>query len=205
MATYEITNGIPSSIQTGDILTCEYSGASKQLTLPKGIYIFECYGAQGGTFRNATGGLGGYAKGKIEITSATTVELIVGGTTDNESGGYNHGGNGVEFSTGNGGYGGGGSTEIYRMVHKLQREPQDMGAKLAVAQTEEVLILLEVAVAVVVTTAVAAAVIIVVAAVRLLCLPVEAVLDIFLRNLPKLQIQTVPVAAMDIFALQLRK
>ena len=26
MATYEITNGIPSSIQTGDILTCKYSG-----------------------------------------------------------------------------------------------------------------------------------------------------------------------------------
>lgn len=123
MATYEITNGIPSSIQTGDILTCEYSGASKQLTLPKGIYIFECYGAQGGIFRDAIGGLGGYAKGKIEITSATTVELIVGGTTDNESGGYNHGGAGAVISEGNGGYGGGGSTEIYRINNDNSKTP----------------------------------------------------------------------------------
>lgn len=123
MATYEITNGIPSSIQTGDILTCEYSGASKQLTLPKGIYIFECYGAQGGTYRNTAGGLGGYAKGKIEITSATLLELIVGGTTNNESGGYNHGGAGVEIGAGNGGYGGGGSTEIYRIDTANSKTP----------------------------------------------------------------------------------
>lgn len=123
MATYEITNGIPSSIQTGDILTCEYSGASKQLTLPKGIYIFECYGAQGGIFRDAIGGLGGYAKGKIEITSATALELIVGGTTDNESGGYNHGGAGTVISEGNGGYGGGGSTEIYRINNDNSKTP----------------------------------------------------------------------------------
>lgn len=118
MATYEITNGIPSSIQTGDILTCEYSGASKQLTLPKGIYIFECYGAQGGAgYSGGTGGLGGYAKGTIEIEEETLVFLYVGGqgkqgaNTGEEgqaTGGFNGGGACISYLGG----GGGGATDI---------------------------------------------------------------------------------------------
>lgn len=118
MATYELTNGIPSSIQTGDILTCAYSESDIYITLPKGIYIFECYGAQGGTLGEAIGGLGGYAKGKTEITSPTSLKLIVGGTTSNENGGYNHGGLGEGVFTNSsvlGGLGGGGATEIYRI------------------------------------------------------------------------------------------
>lgn len=119
MATYEITNGIPSSIQTGDVLTCEYSGDQKELVLPKGIYILELYGAQGGTFYlsssvTAVGGLGGYTKGTLALEKEQTVLLRVGGTTSGLTGGYNGGGAGSYESGGfYGGAGGGGATDIY--------------------------------------------------------------------------------------------
>lgn len=119
MATYELTETYPSSIITGDVITCEYSGASKQLTLPKGIYIFECYGAQGGASMRsyAAGGLGGYSKGTIRFNEEANVYLNVGGKGMDGSvsnpadgnGGYNGGGSCIAAS---GGGGGGGGTDI---------------------------------------------------------------------------------------------
>ena len=40
MATYDLTSSIPSSssLRTGDILNCPYSGSAKSITLPKGTY-----------------------------------------------------------------------------------------------------------------------------------------------------------------------
>lgn len=46
--TYDLTSSIPAEIKTGDILNCPYSGTSKNITLPKGTYILEVWGAQGG-------------------------------------------------------------------------------------------------------------------------------------------------------------
>ena len=37
-----------SNIKTGDILNFDYTGAVQSVTLPKGIYTLECWGAQGG-------------------------------------------------------------------------------------------------------------------------------------------------------------
>lgn len=45
LATYDLTTTIPSNIQTGDILNCPYSGIYKIITLPKGQYKLECWGA----------------------------------------------------------------------------------------------------------------------------------------------------------------
>jgi hypothetical protein len=45
LATYDLTTTTPSSIKTGDILNCPYSGTYKIITLPKGQYKLECWGA----------------------------------------------------------------------------------------------------------------------------------------------------------------
>ena len=91
MATYDITTTTPSSIKTGDILNCPYSGTYKTLTLPKGQYKLEVWGAQGG-YRSSTtyGGKGGYSVGTINLTTRTTVYLYAGGAgnTGGTAGGW---------------------------------------------------------------------------------------------------------------------
>ena len=81
MATYDLTSSIPSSssLKTGDILNCPYSGTYKSITLPKGTYKLECWGAQGGSssYHNTTGGKGGYSTGVYTITNNTTYIYIL--------------------------------------------------------------------------------------------------------------------------------
>lgn len=83
MSTYDLTSSIPSSsvLKTGDILNCPYSGSSKIITLPKGKYRLECWGAQGG-YRSSSsyGGKGGYAKGTLTLTANTVIILVAGGS-----------------------------------------------------------------------------------------------------------------------------
>ena len=114
MATYTIGSQ-PSSLKTGDIVNCPYSGTYKSITLKKGTYKFECWGARGGTTSaGGAGGYGGYTSGTITISTNTIYYLFVGGQGSNSaysnvdsnfgiggSGGYAGGGYG-------GGYGGGG-------------------------------------------------------------------------------------------------
>ena len=69
MATYDLTSSIPTKIAAGDILNCPYSGTYKTITLPKGTYKLECWGAQGGYRSSSTyGGKGGYSVGTITLT-----------------------------------------------------------------------------------------------------------------------------------------
>ncbi len=77
-----------------------YTGGMQQVTVPAGIYTLEVWGAQGG----AGGGLGGYSKGTVTLTSATTLYIGVGGQGGSNHGGFNGGGSGRE--------GGGGATHI---------------------------------------------------------------------------------------------
>lgn len=77
-----------------------YTGGMQQVTVPAGIYTLEVWGAQGG----AGGGLGGYSKGTVTLTSATTLYIGVGGQGGSNYGGFNGGGSGHE--------GGGGATHI---------------------------------------------------------------------------------------------
>lgn len=98
-----------------------YTGTVQTFTAPvSGTYLFECYGAAGGSANTkssplangSTGGLGGYASGKVYLVEGQTVYAYVGGqgtlaSALNTGGGYNGGGH-----AGPGGYGGGGMTHI---------------------------------------------------------------------------------------------
>ena len=126
---YDLTVTTPTKIQTGDILNCPYSGSAKSITLPKGQYQLECWGAQGGNGTNNTsqpGGKGGYSKGIITLNKKTNLYLYTGGqglngTTYNSNGattagGFNGGGSAT--SVNNRGSGGGG-TDIRIAVDSL--------------------------------------------------------------------------------------
>lgn len=117
--TYDLTDTIPSQITTGDILNCPYSGAAVNITLPKGTYKLECWGAQGGY----TGGLGGYSHGTLKLAEETPLFLYVGGQPPTDhSGGFNGGGKGCyreydeDYTYC---YGGGGGTDIRLLQDSL--------------------------------------------------------------------------------------
>ena len=133
MATYDLTSSIPSSssLKTGDILNCPYSGTYKSITLPKGTYKLECWGAQGGNGTASPsnnsqlfGGKGGYSYGVFSPTSDTVLYLYSGGqgatatgsTSSGPNGGYNGGGAGSKNGDNNSNTqtsgGGGGATYI---------------------------------------------------------------------------------------------
>ena len=117
MSTYDITQTIPSpeALQVGDILNCPYSGAEVAITLPKGRYKLEVWGAAGGNGYNSTsyiGGKGGYSCGNLTLNSEKTLYVYSGGqgrgssAVGVQSGGFNGGGAG---GYGRGGSGGGAS------------------------------------------------------------------------------------------------
>lgn len=116
-----------SNIKTGDILNFDYTGAVQSVTLPKGTYKLECWGAQGGNrsqdsaSATVTGsGLGDYSIGTLTLTQLTTCYIYVGGqggmssSTGNVKveGGFNGGGFASHESTGEPGNGGGGATDV---------------------------------------------------------------------------------------------
>ena len=116
-----------SNIKTGDILNFDYTGTVQTVTLPKGTYKLECWGAQGGNrsqdsaSATVTGsGLGGYSIGILTLTQLTTCYIYVGGqggmssSTGNVKveGGFNGGGFASHESTGEPGNGGGGATDV---------------------------------------------------------------------------------------------
>lgn len=119
MATYDLTSSIPSSssLKTGDILNCPYSGTYKTITLPKGQYKLECWGAQGGYRSDSTyGGKGGYSVGTITLITTTTMYLYSGGAGN--TGGINGGFNGGGLRDGCNG--GGGASDIRITANDLQ-------------------------------------------------------------------------------------
>lgn len=110
------------SIKTGDILNYSYTGAVQSVTLPKGVYKLEVWGAQGGSYSSYYGGAGGYSVGTITFTADTPLYIYVGGQPATNSsnrvvvsGGFNGGGNGYNryySGTYTYGQGGGGGTDI---------------------------------------------------------------------------------------------
>ena len=112
-----------TNIRTGDILNYDYTGAVQPVTLPKGVYKLEVWGAEGGGSRlsgnsnSGLGGKGGYSVGTITLTEETNVYVYVGGagrssTNGNAAGGFNGGGQGYASSSGEPGNGGGGASDI---------------------------------------------------------------------------------------------
>lgn len=123
MATRDLTAGIPSSINAGDILNCPYSGNVISLTLPIGKYKLECWGAQGGGIQNNSsldskdGGKGGYSYGILTLSSSAIVYLYTGGMGSSigsglAAGGFNGGGTAYGTSTSEPANGGGGASDI---------------------------------------------------------------------------------------------
>lgn len=100
----------------------EFTGEPQEITLQKGEYTFQLYGASGGKgYGNDDGsvGLGGYTEGTIEVNAPTKFYLYVGGKGDDGSsnpsqGGWTAGDTNWDIYAGNGGwvlgqsYGGGG-------------------------------------------------------------------------------------------------
>lgn len=97
-----------------------YTGGVQNVTLPKGNYTLECWGAQGGGWGTSNGGKGGHVSGDRSVTTGEKIYLYVGGMGQNSTssvnnrdgayykGGWNGGGNG----SGSRGPGGGGMSHI---------------------------------------------------------------------------------------------
>ena len=79
--------------------TYNYTGSPQYVTLAKGKYILETWGAQGASYSTyQEGGKGGYSYGILTLDKTTTIHITVGGTN-----GYNGGGNkGQTYSSGGG-------------------------------------------------------------------------------------------------------
>lgn len=114
------SGGLP----VGTTIDFPYTGTSQGITLPKGTYRLETWGASGGD-SNSTyqGGKGGYSVGEATFEQDTTLYVIVGGRGSNSvdkngaKGGYNGGGNGgygaaPNYGVSLAGAGGGGATHI---------------------------------------------------------------------------------------------
>lgn len=113
-ATQELVSQV---IQTKGVLYCYGpSGSIQSVVLDAGSYKLEAWGAQGGSYEScgSIGGYGGYSAGTINLTSKTTLFVVVGKSTNSEAGGYNGGGCGGPFKSGSQVHtlGGGGASHI---------------------------------------------------------------------------------------------
>lgn len=101
--------GVGSANYNGSVMNFNYTGSVQSKTLKPGTYTIECWGGQGGTYSSYIGGYGGYSKGTITLTEATTVYISVGGAGSSSStaAGFNGGGTGISS-----GRGGGGATDV---------------------------------------------------------------------------------------------
>lgn len=81
----------------------DYTGGVQEVTLPKGTYKLQCWGAQGGNVTGtyaATGSKGGYSEGVLTLTETTTLYIFVGGQgASSGNGGWNGGGGSSGYST----------------------------------------------------------------------------------------------------------
>ena len=109
---YDIADVQPDTkFDVGNTINCPYAGAKGTITLPKGVYKLECWGAQGGNYTtNYQGGKGGYSVGLLKLNKTTTLYTYTGGQGNNinQTGGFNGGGNGYLGSS----RGGGGASDI---------------------------------------------------------------------------------------------
>lgn len=146
------------SYVVGTVFNFDYTGSVQEVTLPKGKYKLQCWGAQGGSVTGSyaiAGSKGGYSEGVLTLTKTTTLYVFVGGKgTDYTSsssqtsttvinGGWNGGGAGVRtsrYSSGNTDgrsfpRGGGGATDISTVTSALSyssgRTTRDSASLLA--------------------------------------------------------------------------
>lgn len=96
-----------SGLPVGTTFDFDYTGTVQEITLPKGRYKLQCWGAQGGTnsyASSAVGSCGGYSEGVINLKNETTLYVFVGGTVQVkdtgalQNGGWNGGGGSTGYS-----------------------------------------------------------------------------------------------------------
>ena len=97
------------------VMDFAYTGTAQAISLPRGQYIIECWGAQGGSYSSYYGGAGGYSVGTITLTkNSTDLYIYVGGqpeattSTGETPGGFNGGGKGCSRTYNYSSYGQGG-------------------------------------------------------------------------------------------------
>lgn len=123
MATYD-GNSLTTTkgLKKGDIINFAYKGSGQAITLVKGTYTLEVWGAQGGFRSTSTyAGYGGYAKGTLTLASDTQAYVYSGGaggeSINNSStvndGGFNGGGKRHGYK------GGGGASDIRLLKDSL--------------------------------------------------------------------------------------
>jgi len=116
----------------------KYKGEPEEVTLTKGRYKIECWGASGGGYydasNNYTGGKGAYARINLNITDESkTVYVYVGSegtaySTDNtENGGWNGGGDSYL------GYGGGGASDVRLLKGEEDTDISSLLTRIVVA------------------------------------------------------------------------
>jgi hypothetical protein len=102
-----------------------------EIYLPKGKYVFELWGAQGGNLTHAEGGFGGYTRGTITFDAKKQIFLYIGaagfggmhkGFTNNA---YNGGGYGTHYNSEATSCSGGGATDV--------RTSTDISSRILVA------------------------------------------------------------------------
>ncbi|MFC4302838.1 glycine rich domain-containing protein [Cohnella boryungensis] len=114
--TQEVPNPdyVPPSNNPPVAKTFNYTGNVQTFTAPStGRYTFEVWGASGGISQHSTTrSKGGYAKGEIDLTEGTVINIYVGGqgTDYGAAGGWNGGGSGYNSSSDSAG--GGGASDI---------------------------------------------------------------------------------------------
>lgn len=103
----------PGKLKAGDILVFNYKGSAQSITLPRGSFKIEVWGAAGGGADPGYGGYGGFMSGTAKFTSTVTLTVTVGqggvyqnGTQSVGTRAYGGGGGGF-------GYGGGGGGGTY--------------------------------------------------------------------------------------------
>lgn len=113
MATYNLWTDTIDTLAKGDIINIPYNGNFRTITLPKGVYKLECWGAQGGYRNNATyAGKGGYSYGTLTLQIPKLIYIYPGGngstsqTADGRKCGFNGGGLRTTYP------GGGGASDI---------------------------------------------------------------------------------------------
>lgn len=65
----------------------EYEASQDFTVASDGIYQFELYGAQGGSYQEHTGGKGGIVNMQVSLHQNDRVELRIGGSNDSQGGG----------------------------------------------------------------------------------------------------------------------
>ena len=124
---YELSNDAQENIQFGENnITLNYPCVDFEvcnpyiITLVPGVYIFELWGAQGGSVLSSSlcdvhnGGLGGYSAGKLQLQRLTTFYIFIGAHSKDYT---IHWENHYKISYNGGGYaysspGGGGATDV---------------------------------------------------------------------------------------------